>query len=173
MKIRLIVFSALFMGIFAWRWAMRTDGGAEQKKAPPRNDLTIVSEQEAQEKAQAATAPFFKQYGTEHQSPGDDLANVTEALEHFWLLIKDPDALSVMSNASIMNSLKGENPHGLRFISPTHPLLNEQGELLDRWNTPLQFHAKSMTQIEIRSAGPDQKLYTEDDVVSPGEPTKS
>lgn len=35
---------------------------------------------------------------------------------------------------------------------------------MDRWKTPLYIHAASRDRLEIRSAGPDQKMWTEDDL---------
>jgi hypothetical protein len=35
---------------------------------------------------------------------------------------------------------------------------------LDRFGTPYFFHPISETRIDVRSAGPDRKLWTEDDV---------
>jgi hypothetical protein len=35
---------------------------------------------------------------------------------------------------------------------------------VDRWGTPLYFHAISRDRLEVRSAGPDKVMWTEDDV---------
>ena len=46
---------------------------------------------------------------------------------------------------------------------------NPQGYLkslpVDPWGTPYFFHQLSSTEMEIRSAGPDKRLWTDDDVV--------
>ena len=36
--------------------------------------------------------------------------------------------------------------------------------LIDRWGTALWFHASTRERIDIRSAGPDEKMWTTDDV---------
>lgn len=115
--------------------------------------------------SQTPTAPFFTDYGSENQTAKQDLQNVADALQHFWLLIKNPDTLNVMSNETIMRSLTGQNPHQLRFIDQNHPFLNDNGELLDRWKTPLLFHPEGPKKIGLRSAGPDKTLFTADDVI--------
>lgn len=69
------------------------------------------------------------------------------------------------NNAEITSALRGENRLRLVFIPPNHPALNAAGELCDRWGTPYFFHAESGTRMEIRSAGPDRKHHTIDDVV--------
>jgi hypothetical protein len=43
--------------------------------------------------------------------------------------------------------------------------MNSNGELMDRWGTPIFFHALSKDQMEIRSAGPDRVMWTADDVI--------
>ena len=43
--------------------------------------------------------------------------------------------------------------------------VNARGELVDNWGTPFFFHSLSRTEMEIRSAGPDHKMWTGDDLV--------
>jgi hypothetical protein len=69
------------------------------------------------------------------------------------------------TNAEITAVLTGKNPLQLALIPRDHPAINAKGELCDRWGHPFFFHQLSATQMEIRSAGPDQKFWTADDVV--------
>jgi hypothetical protein len=69
------------------------------------------------------------------------------------------------TNAEIMRKLLGANFAHVRFELPEGQTLNEKGELLDRWGTPYFFHQLSAKEMEIRSAGPDRKIYTSDDIV--------
>ena len=71
----------------------------------------------------------------------------------------------VGNNPEITAALTGKNKLQFAFIPPNHPAINRAGELCDRWGTPFYFHAESGTHMAIRSAGPDKKLHTEDDVV--------
>ncbi len=66
-------------------------------------------------------------------------------------------------NREITEKLLGRNPKGLIFLREGNRALNRDGELCDRWGTPFFFHAVSGTRMEIRSAGPDRKLWTADD----------
>lgn len=70
----------------------------------------------------------------------------------------------VGSNAEIMRALNGANPRQVRLGPPAGQSLNAAGELCDRWGTPYFFHQISGTRMEIRSAGPDRTLWTDDDV---------
>jgi len=76
------------------------------------------------------------------------------------------DGNPVGNNAEITAALAGQNKLRFAFLPPTHSAINPQGELCDRWGTPFFFHAESGSKMEVRSAGPDKKLYTPDDAVS-------
>jgi hypothetical protein len=71
----------------------------------------------------------------------------------------------VGDNAAITAALTGKNPLNFQFIRRDHPAINASGELCDRWGTPFFFHALSGTRMELRSAGPDRQMYTDDDLV--------
>jgi hypothetical protein len=68
-------------------------------------------------------------------------------------------------NAEITSALTGRNRLGFAFIAADNPAINARGELCDRWGTPYFFHQISGEKMEIRSAGPDRRLWTDDDVV--------
>ena len=68
-------------------------------------------------------------------------------------------------NKDITAILSGKNKLDFAFIPKSCPAINAQGELCDRWGTPFYFHQLSGTDMQIRSAGPDKKLYTTDDEV--------
>ena len=68
-------------------------------------------------------------------------------------------------NADIMKAVMGGNPKKARLGPPEGQQINGNGELVDRWGTPYFFHQESRTNMEIRSAGPDRKMWTEDDIL--------
>jgi len=68
-------------------------------------------------------------------------------------------------NEEIVACFRGKNPMKITFLGSDNAKLNEAGELLDRFGTPYYFHPVSADQIEVRSAGPDQKLWSNDDVL--------
>jgi hypothetical protein len=71
----------------------------------------------------------------------------------------------VGENSEITAALTGRNKLGYAFIPPGIPAINAKGELCDRWGTPFFFHQLSGERMEIRSAGPDHRLWTADDEV--------
>lgn len=92
-----------------------------------------------------------------------DLRLVAETIETFRSNFPR-DGNPTGTNAEITAALTGKNPVRFAFLPPNHPAINRDGELCDRWGTPFFFHAESSTRMEIRSAGPDKKLWTEDDI---------
>jgi hypothetical protein len=69
-------------------------------------------------------------------------------------------------NDEIVRRLQGGNPKGIAVLPKTHPAINAQGELIDRWGTPYRFHPESSWETTIRSAGPDKKMWSSDDILS-------
>jgi hypothetical protein len=100
-------------------------------------------------------------------SPAHDIRTelrlVSETIETFRSNFPH-DGNPTGSNAEITAALTGRNKLRFAFIPPKHPAINRDGELCDRWGTPLFFHAESATRMEIRSAGPDRRMWTDDDV---------
>lgn len=93
-----------------------------------------------------------------------DLQIISDVLETFrtnFPALGNP----VGENSEITTVLTGGNPLHLAFIPRNHPAIDSHGALCDRWSTPFFFHQLSSSQMEIRSAGPDRKLWTSDDVV--------
>jgi hypothetical protein len=93
-----------------------------------------------------------------------DLQIMAEVIEAFRTNFSR-DGNPVGDNAEITAALTGQNKLHLVLISRHHPAINARGELCDRWGTPFFFHAESGTRMGIRSAGPDKKMWTSDDVV--------
>ena len=72
----------------------------------------------------------------------------------------------VGSNAEIMRAVMGGNPVNANLGPPAGQTLNDAGELIDPWGSPFFFHQVSAKSMEIRSAGPDRKLWSTDDLTS-------
>ncbi len=70
----------------------------------------------------------------------------------------------VGTNAEITRALLGDNLKQTKHDIPQGTRLNASGELCDPWGTPYFFHQQSGSKMEIRSAGPDHKMWTDDDV---------
>ncbi|MEO1844642.1 MAG: hypothetical protein ABGZ37_10240 [Akkermansiaceae bacterium] len=95
-------------------------------------------------------------------SAEDDLGVVEELIRNYQQRLSRVPTGGL--NEEIVGSLRGRNPWKLVYIGEENAELNEKGELLDRFGTPYYFHPISETRIDVRSAGPDRKFWTEDDV---------
>lgn len=93
-----------------------------------------------------------------------DLAVVLDLFTHYRE--KFGSLPSGENNAQILNALTGNNPLRLALIERSHPAINPAGELTDRWGSPLFFHLIARDALEIRSAGPDQAMWTQDDLLT-------
>jgi hypothetical protein len=71
----------------------------------------------------------------------------------------------VGTNQEITKALNGGNPRHVEFLGPDGNRINDNGELVDAWGTPYFFHQLSGQVMEIRSAGPDKRMWTGDDLV--------
>ena len=69
-------------------------------------------------------------------------------------------------NAEMTAALTGQNVRHQVFVASEDGLRrNGQGQFVDNWGTPYFFHQLSRTETEIRSAGPDKRMWTSDDLV--------
>ena len=70
----------------------------------------------------------------------------------------------VGTNSEITKALLGANSRKARFIV-SEARLNSAHQLVDRWDHPYFFHQLSRSRTEIRSAGPDGRMWTADDQI--------
>jgi hypothetical protein len=74
--------------------------------------------------------------------------------------------LPIGDDSDLAKVLKGQNPMKYASLPADHPALALSGRLCDRWGTPYFVHAVGVSDFEIRSAGPDRKMFTADDLVA-------
>lgn len=94
------------------------------------------------------------------EEPLDDIIIIEQLLGHYRYVYKENP---VGENFEIVEQLMGNNSMKIVFIAPESEALLE-GNLVDRWDTPYFFHALSGQDMTVRSAGPDKKMWTDDDV---------
>ena len=108
---------------------------------------------------------FLENYGSETKKPQDDLEFLLSLISDCQLVFKNFDSFYLPENKEITDFLRGKNPDHLAWIPDNHRFLNEKGEILDRWLSPIFFHKQSGFSFQLRSAGEDRTLWTDDDVV--------
>ena len=93
----------------------------------------------------------------------DELDNVQFAVRDFRTTVGENP---IGNNVEITKALLGDNLKQVKIPIPTGSSVNGEGELCDRWGTPYFFHQLSAKAMEVRSAGPDRTLWSDDDVVA-------
>jgi hypothetical protein len=103
-------------------------------------------------------------YADTNLPPENDLTLMSRLMENSLLLVKAAGHRPLSANEDWADLLRGRNGTQERFLPDEHVALNARGQLIDRWQTPLFFHALGGGRYDLRSAGPDQKLWTNDDL---------
>ena len=103
-------------------------------------------------------------------APSADPAQDVVVLHHLILLYQRAmhhrQGTPIGDDVDLARALTGRNPMRQVFIPPTHPALSSDGHIRDRWGTPYFLHARGYGAFEVRSAGPDRKLFTGDDLIA-------
>ncbi len=125
-----------------------------ERGVPPRleNDLPVVVTSDVTDEADSASAEVFR---------------VHALLVNFLTAIKEPYRPPLGDNIDVVRALSGGNRYGDVYLATNDPSINDRGEWVDWWGTPYHFHARAADVIDVRSAGPDRIIFTEDDVVYP------
>jgi hypothetical protein len=133
----------------------------------PARDADAVKSAPAPTNASATSSdafPDIDQLNSPATSVRDDLTLLSNVFAS-WQTFFPRDGNPWGDNRDITAVLSGKNARRVALIPPNHPAISPDGELLDRWGTPLLFHQLSGTAMELRSAGPDRIFYTADDTV--------
>ena len=107
---------------------------------------------------------ILRDYANPSTPPENDLTLLAHLMDNFSVLVKSAADLPLSANEDWAAALRGFNPAHERFLPDTHLALDAKGRLVDRWRTPLFFHALGNHRFDLRSAGPDKKLWTADDL---------
>jgi hypothetical protein len=104
-------------------------------------------------------------YANPASPPQDDLILMSRAIASFLLISKQAGDRPLSANEEWSAALRGNRPGTEPWISNKSVALDSRNRLIDRWGTPLHFHALGGKQWEIRSAGPDKKMWSDDDLL--------
>lgn len=97
------------------------------------------------------------------REPVEDIQLLRSAVASYRKIFRENPIAG--ENREVVEALTGKNPYQMMFIDPSHPAINSNNELMDRWKVPYRFHAVSRDQMEIRSAGVDRQFGTTDDIM--------
>ena len=107
---------------------------------------------------------ILRDYANPHTPPENDLTALAHLMDNFSLLVKSTADRPLSANEDWVAAFRGLNPAHERFLPEHHVALDAPGRLVDRWGTPVFFHALGGHRFELRSAGPDKKFWTDDDL---------
>lgn len=168
----LLVLAGLLVALYLWQWGRPAPGrpGAptspKAASAPPSPTGAPPGQAPADSPGVPAVTEGFEGLRDLNGPNSDvtaDLRIVQAVLEAFRTSFP-AEGNPTGSNAEITAALAGANRLRLVLIPRGHPALNADGELCDRWGTPYFFHSESRRRTTVRSAGPDRRMWTEDDV---------
>jgi hypothetical protein len=128
-------------------------------------DRPVTSAPEPGMTAGNAPHPDTLSFGTDVFAPERE----AEVLLRFFAIFRERFGgfPAAEDNRGMMHALAGANPEGLVIFPADHPRIDSARGLLDGWGNPFHFHMISRDHLEIRSAGPDGELFTDDDLLAP------
>lgn len=174
----LIGFSVLAIGLVIW-WLNETPSarlpgepsrnGESQPAAESHSPGAFATNAALPEPSGRAPVPLLGEtilagYGSASLPPENDLTLMSRLMGNSLLLLKSAADRPLSANEDWADLLRGRNGAQERFLPEQHAALNARGQLIDRWQTPLFFHAEGGGRWSVRSAGPDRKLWTGDDL---------
>lgn len=109
-------------------------------------------------------ARILSGYGADGMGLKEDLTLMFQCLDTFFLAAKGMTDRPLGANGELAAALRGEGWVKVAFLPRDHPAFGAGGELVDRFGTPLFFHAETAGVFSIRSAGPDRVMWNADDV---------
>jgi hypothetical protein len=99
----------------------------------------------------------------EDGTPAEDRTALQDIVSNYLQSAPHSTRPPLGTNGEITRALMDRDALGESAIPASHPAI-VSGELVDRWGSPWFFHQVSADLIEVRSAGADRKLFTEDDL---------
>lgn len=162
----LLVVAGLLIALYLWQWGRPRPEAPAASGAASAAAATPTAPRPSESAPGPANPVGFEGLAELHAPNGTvtaDLRVMQAVLEAFRTSFP-AEGNPTGSNAEITAALAGANRPGLVLIPRTHPAINAEGELCDRWGTPYFFHSESRRRTTVRSAGPDRRMWTEDDV---------
>lgn len=152
------------------RWKFSKPGkGSVVVSETVATNVTVTTASTSVSEASGHSRPLLgetilRDYANTNLPPENDLTLMSRLMENSLLLLKAAANRPLSANEDWADLFLGKNAAREEFLPAQHVAFNPQGQLADRWGRPLFFHALGGGRFEIRSAGPDQKLWTADDI---------
>ena len=164
--VAVIVLVAVWM-VAAWMLYQRWPHPEETRFYRRANDSVKTEQQMAQSHSSMVGSPIANDLNAADGDGQRDVEALHELVTQYLQALQRRQGPPIGDDVDLAKALTGNNPFKRAVIPKNHPALSPDGHLRDRWGTPYHVHARSSTGYDIRSAGPDRKLFTEDDLVAP------
>jgi hypothetical protein len=120
-----------------------------------------------------AGSPLAAELNSPSYDARHDVATLHTMLRQYLRITQRRPGPPIGNDSDLARAFTGHNPMKLVVLPASHPALTPDGRLRDRWETPYFIHPRGHLAFEIRSAGPDLKLFTADDLVENPEPGRT
>lgn len=151
-----------------WKWSpphQRPPDSAENSITnAPATETHAAIARPAANSSEPLGATILRGYADTNLPPENDLTLMARLMENSLLLLKAAGNRPLSANEDWADLFRGKNGAREEFLPARHVALNDNGQLIDRWQMPLFFHALGSGRYEIRSAGPDKTMWTLDDL---------
>ena len=117
------------------------------------------------------TLTLAEEIVTETKSEMERLVQLHHLTSNVLLLNKGTDTRHYATNEDLVQLLLGRNINQTAYLSKESALVNEDGQLVDLNGQPIIVHIESSDNFTLKSAGPDQIPYTDDDLTWPPAPS--
>ncbi len=116
-----------------------------------------------------AGSPLAAELNSPDYDARHDVATLHTMLRQYLRITQRNPGPPIGNDSDLARAFTGHNPMKLIVLPTPHPALSPDGRLVDRWGTSYFIHPRGNLAFEIRSAGPDRKLFTIDDLIeNPG-----
>ena len=167
---------ALVAGLaFVWWFVERESGvsrnGGDGKPVVRFGDsetsaVTLRQSESAVGDSSSEGSPLADELNSPNHPAEEDVEIVRQLIGQYLTAMQRRPGPPIGDDRDLVRVLTGKNPLRAVVISPTHRAIDREGRLLDRWGTPYHLHPLDATAISVRSAGPDRRLFTPDDLVA-------
>lgn len=115
---------------------------------------------------QEDVSPLAPELNSDRYPAQHDVDVLHTLLRQYLRRLGRREALPIGNDSDLAKVLGGQNPMKYATLPANHPAFAPDGRLRDRWGTPYFVHPVAPGSFEIRSAGPDRKLFTSDDLIA-------
>jgi hypothetical protein len=111
-------------------------------------------------------SPLAVELNSPQFTPQHDVDVLHTLLRQYLRRLGHREGLPIGNDSDLAKVLRGDNPMKYAALPPNHPAISREARLVDRWGNPYFVHPVAENSFEVRSAGPDGRLFTSDDILA-------